>query len=252
VPGLRGLVAPNFAGWDLGITDVKRIDTWLQEFRQFEADGNLPQLSIIRLPNDHTAGTRAGSPTPRAMMADNDFALGRLVEAISGSVYWKDSAIFVLEDDAQAGPDHVDSHRSVLLLASPFAKRGVVDRTFYTTSGVLRTIELILGLPPMSQYDAAATPMYNAFVGTPSLAGYRRFEPRVALDERNPVTAFGSAQSLGMDFSSEDRAPEVLLNDIVWRSVRGAASPMPPPRRSLFVTPASRSADPDDDDEPDQ
>jgi YVTN family beta-propeller protein len=249
VPGLRGMVAPTFAGWDLGISDVKRVDTWLQEFHQFEADGNLPQLSIIRLPNDHTAGTRAGSLTPRAMVADNDFALGRLVEAIAGSVYWKDSAVFVVEDDAQAGPDHVDSHRSVLLVASPFAKRGFVDRTFYTTSGVLRTIELILGLSPMSQYDAAATPMYNAFVGTPSLTGYRRSEPRVALDERNPATAFGAAASLAMDFSAEDRAPELLLNDIVWRSIRGAFSPMPPPRRSLFVTPASRSADADDEDE---
>jgi hypothetical protein len=183
------------------------------------------------------------------MVADNDFALGRLVEAIAGSVYWKDSAVFVVEDDAQAGPDHVDSHRSVLLVASPFAKRGFVDRTFYTTSGVLRTIELILGLSPMSQYDAAATPMYNAFVGTPSLTGYRRSEPRVALDERNPATAFGAAASLAMDFSAEDRAPELLLNDIVWRSIRGAFSPMPPPRRSLFVTPASRSADADDEDE---
>jgi DNA-binding beta-propeller fold protein YncE len=189
VPGLRGAVAPNYPGWDLGITDVKRVDLWLQEFHQFEADGNLPQLSIIRLPNDHTAGTRIGMPTPRAMMADNDLALGRLVEAISGSVYWKDSAIFVLEDDAQAGPDHVDSHRSVLLVASPFARRGAVDRTFYTTSGVLRTIELILGLPPMSQYDAAATPMYNAFAGTPNLAAFRHLDARVPLDERNPASA---------------------------------------------------------------
>ncbi len=108
-------------------------------------------------------------PTPRAMLADNDLALGRLVEAISSSVYWKDSAIFVVEDDAQSGPDHVDSHRSVLLVASPFAKRGFVDHTFYSTSGVLRTIELVLGLPPMSQYDAAATPLYNAFQPTPVL-----------------------------------------------------------------------------------
>jgi YVTN family beta-propeller protein len=249
VPGLKGAVAPAFAGWDLGITDVKRAETWLQEFRQFEADGNLPQLSIIRLPNDHTAGTRPGAPTPRAMMADNDLALGRIVEAITASVYWKDSAIFVLEDDAQAGPDHVDSHRSVLLLASPFARRGVVDRTFYTTSGVLRTIELILGLPPMSQYDAAATPMYNAFVGTPNPAGYRSVMPRVPLDERNPPGAYGSAASLAMDFTAEDRTPEVELNEIVWRSVRGANSPMPPPRRSVFATPTLRSTDPDERDE---
>jgi hypothetical protein len=247
VPGLVGAVAPGFAGWDLGITDQKRVDNWLQEFRGFEANGNLPQLSIIRLPNDHTAGTRAGSPTPRAMVADNDLALGRIVDAISASAYWKDSALFVVEDDAQAGPDHVDSHRSVLLVASPFAKRGFVDRTFYTTSGVLRTIELILGLPPMSQYDAAATPLYNAFTGAANPDGFRRLDARVPLDERNPPGAFGALQSAAMDFSVEDRAPELLLNDIVWRSIRGAASRMPPPRRSLFVSPASRAVDADDD-----
>ena len=242
VPGLKGAVAPSFAGWDLDITDAKRIDNWLLEFRQYEIDGNLPQLNIIRLPNDHTAGTKVGSPTPRAMVADNDVALGRLVDAISHSAYWKDSAMFVVEDDAQAGADHVDSHRSVLLVASPFAKRGAVDHTFYTTSGVLRTIELILGLPPMSQYDAAATPMYNAFNGVPNLGAYTRLSARVPTDERNLASSFGAAQSLAMDFSLEDRAPEALLNEIIWRSVKGAKSPAPPPRRSLFITPANRAA----------
>jgi hypothetical protein len=135
----------------------------------------------------------------------------------------------------------------VLLVASPFAKRRFSDHTFYTTSGVLRTIELILGLAPMSQYDAAATPMYNAFVGTPDLSDYHRLQPRVSLDEKNLASAYGSAMSATMDFSIEDRAPEVLLNEIVWRSIRGAHSPMPPPRRSVFVTPASRNADDDDD-----
>jgi DNA-binding beta-propeller fold protein YncE len=247
VPGLRGLVAPSYAGWDLDIPDVRRADNWLAEFRQYETNGNLPQLSIIRLPNDHTAGTRAGSPTPRAMVADNDLALGRVVEAISNSVYWRDSAIFILEDDAQSGPDHVDSHRSILLAAGPFVKRGYADHTFYTTSGVLRTIELILGLPPMSQYDAAATSMYNAFTGTPNVAPFRHVDPTVSLTERNLPSSYGSPQSLAMDFSMEDRAPEALLNEILWRSIRGARSQVPPPRRSLFVTPASRSAGDDDD-----
>ena len=248
VPGLQGSVAPAYAGWDLDIPDNKRIDAWLQEFHQYEADGDLPQLSIIRLPNDHTSGTRPGAPTPRAMVAENDYALGRLVEAISNSVYWRDSAIVVLEDDAQSGPDHVDSHRSVLLVASPFAKHGFVDHTFYTTSGVLRTIELILGLPPMSQYDAAATPLYNAFTHTPSMATYRRAQPGVPFDETNPSNAFGAEASMKMNFTQADRAPEVLLNDIIWRSVKGATSPMPPPRRSLFISPASRTPDDDDDD----
>jgi len=249
VPGLSGIVAPSYAGWDLDITDARRADAWLAEFRQFEANGALPQLSIIRLPNDHTAGTRPGSPTPRAMVADNDIALGRIVETISNSAYWKDSALFVVEDDAQSGPDHVDSHRSVLLVASPFAKRGFVDHTLYSTSSVLRTIELILGLTPMSQYDAAAAPLYNAFTGTPNIATYQRLVPRVPTDEKNLPGSFGAAASLAMDFSVEDRAPEVLLNDIIWRSIRGASSPMPPPRRSVLVRPASGAAEADDDDD---
>jgi YVTN family beta-propeller protein len=246
VPGLAGSVAPAFAGWDLDITDNKRVDTWLQEFAGYVADRNLPQLSIIRLANDHTNGTKPGAPTPRAMVADNDLALGRIVEAVSNSVYWKDSAIIALEDDAQSGPDHVDSHRSVLLVASPFAKRAFVDHSFYTTSGVLRTIELLLGLPPMSQYDAAATPMYAAFEGVPNMSTYRRSDARVSLDEKNLSTAAGSDLSLLMNFSEADRAPELLLNEILWRAMKGAHSRMPPPRRSLFMR-GSAIGDGDDD-----
>ncbi|HEY7287854.1 MAG TPA: alkaline phosphatase family protein [Vicinamibacterales bacterium] len=241
VPGLKNLVAPTYAGFDLDIPDSKRVDNWLAEFRDFERNGNLPQLSVIHLPNDHTKGSIPGAPTPRVMIADNDLGLGRIVEAVSNSAYWKDSAIFVVEDDAQSGPDHVDSHRSVLLVASPFAKKSFVDHTFYTTSGVLRTIELILGIEPMSQYDAAATPLFNAFTGTPSLNTYQRVMPRVPMDEKNTASAFGALESLAMNFVEEDRTPEVLLNEIIWRSVKGANSPMPPPRRSAFVRPLPES-----------
>ena len=235
VPGLKGSVAPYFAGFDLEITDNKRADTWLQEFNQFVENRNLPRLSIVHLGNDHTRGTTPGAPTPRAMIADNDLAMGRVVEAISNSPYWKESAVFVVEDDAQSGPDHVDSHRSVLLVASPFAKRGFVDHTFYSTSGVLRTMELILGLPPMSYYDAAATPLYNAFQGIPNLAAYRRVVPGVSLDEKNLSTAFGASISGSLNFSDADLTPEEPLNDVIWRSVKGPNTPMPPPRRSVFV-----------------
>jgi hypothetical protein len=236
VPGLVGRTSPAFAAFDLSISDQQRVDVWEREFAAHVQDGNLPQLSIIRLGNDHTNGTAPGTPTPRAMVADNDLALGRVIESIAASIYWKDSAVFVLEDDAQSGADHVDSHRSVALVASPFARRGVVDHTLYTTSGMLRTIELILGLPPMSMYDAAATPMYNAFQSTPNLAVYERSMPRVSLDEQNLPGAFGASASLRMDFSDADLTPEVELNDIIWRSVKGSSSPMPPPRRSaLFV-----------------
>jgi len=247
VPGLKGLVAPSYAGFDLDITDNKRVDNWLAEFRAYEKDGNLPQFSVIHLPNDHTKGTVPGSLTPRAMIADNDLALGRIVDAVSNSAYWKDSVIIAVEDDAQSGADHVDSHRSVLLAAGPFVKRNVVDHTFYTTSGVLRTIELILGLEPMSHYDAAATPLYNAFVGTPNLATYQRLTPRVALDEKNLPSAAGATASLAMDFSEEDRTPEVLLNEIIWQSVKGRDSRMPPPKWSVFMRPATSSGTAHDD-----
>jgi len=243
VPGLEGLVHPAYPPFDLGVTDQHRADIWLEEFRTFVADGKLPQLSIIRLGNDHTNGTSPGSPTPRAMVADNDLALGRIVDAISHSPYWKDSAIFVLEDDAQNGPDHVDAHRSVLLSISPFSRRRALDSTLYTTSGVLRTIELILGLPPMSQYDAAATPMYLAFQPAADVTPFSHRPARVSLDEKNDWSSPGARASLNMNLHDADMAPELELNEILWQSIRGAGSVMPPPRRTGFIRPIG-----DDDD----
>ncbi len=171
------------------------------------------------------------------MVAENDIALGRIVEAISNSRFWKDSAIFVLEDDAQNGSDHVDAHRSLLLAISPFSRRGALDSTLYTTSGVLRTMELILGLPPMSQYDAAASPMYAAFQPTPDLRPFKRREARIRLDEVNDWNSPGAQASLEMNLRDADMAPELELNEIIWKSVRGAHSQMPPPVRSGFIRP---------------
>ena len=245
VPGLDGHVNPKYPPFNLSIPDARRVDIWEEEFRQFEQKGTVPQLSIIRLGNDHTNGTAPGSPTPRAFVAENDVALGRLVETISHSSIWKESAIFVLEDDAQNGPDHVDAHRSVLLAVSPFSRRRVVDSTLYTTCGVLRTMELILGLPPMSQYDAAATPMYNAFDTKPDLAPYTHVAARVPLDEKNDWASPGAAQSMRMDFSQPDRIPDLELNRIIWQSIRGRDSVMPPPRRTGFIRPIVTG---DDDD----
>ena len=235
VPGLEGLVHPAYPPFDLGVPDQQRADIWLEEFRKFERDGTVPQLSIIRLGNDHTSGTTPGSPTPRAMVADNDLALGRIVEAISHSRYWKDSAIFVLEDDAQNGPDHVDAHRSVLLSISPFSRRRSLDSTLYTTSAVLRTIELILGLPPMSQYDAAATPMYAAFQPMTNTAPFTHLPARVSLEDKNDWSTPGARASLAMNLREADMAPELELNEILWRSIRGANAVMPPPRRTGFI-----------------
>ena len=235
VPGLEGHVHPKFPSFDLKIKDQTRLDIWLEEFHQFEQNGQLPALSIVRLPNDHTNGTRAGSHSPRAMVADNDLALGRFVDAISHSVYWKDSAIFVLEDDSQNGPDHVDAHRSPGFVISPFTRRGVVDSTLYTTSGMLRTMELILGLPPMTQYDAAATPMYNAFTTSPTLAIYTAKPSIIDIDEVNRGSAPGAAASARMNFDQEDRTPELELNEILWQSIHGAGAVMPPPVHAGFV-----------------
>jgi len=245
VPGLKGLVSPTYPPWDLSIPDNQRIDAWQKEFAEYEKNGDLPALNILRLGNDHTSGTNPRYPTPTAMIAENDLALGRLVDIITKSRYWKDSAIFVLEDDAQNGPDHVDAHRSVAFVASPYARRGAVDSTLYTTSGMLRTIELILGLPPMSQYDAAAAPMYGAFQSSPVLSAYTQRPARVRLDERNDASAPGAAASMAMDWSEPDRIPDLELNEIVWKSVRGPHTTMPPPVRAAFV----RAIGADDDEQ---
>jgi YVTN family beta-propeller protein len=245
VPGLDDHVHPTYPPFDLAIPDEKRIQIFAQEFNQFVAKGTVPQLTIIRLPRDHTNGTSPGSVTPTSMIAENDLALGELVELISHSAIWKESAIFVLEDDAQNGPDHVDAHRSVMFAISPFTRRGHVDSTLYTTSGVLRTMELILGLPPMSQYDAAAAPLYNAFSTTPTLTPFTHVAAKVPLDEKNDWNSPGAAASARMNFSAPDLAPDLELNQIIWQSVRGRGAVMPPPRRTGFIRPI---ADGDDDD----
>ena len=239
VPGLEGRVHPSYPPFDLKIKDSKRVDIWLEEFEQLDKAGTLPALSIIRLPTDHTIGTSVGAPTPRAMIADNDLALGRIIEAISKSRAWKTSAVFVVEDDAQNGPDHVDAHRSPVFVASPFVRRGVVDSTLYTTSGVLRTMELILGLPPMSQYDASATPLYGAFQVAPVAAPFVHREARVSLDETNRPGAPGAEASARMNFNEADLTPEVELNEILWRSIHGPAAIMPPPVHAAFVRPVA-------------
>jgi len=248
VPGLEGRVSPTYPAWDLNIPDERRADIWQKELHDLESQDKIPALSIIRLGGDHTSGTARGARTPRAMVADNDVALGRIVEAISRSKAWKESAIFVLEDDAQNGPDHVDAHRSPALVISPFSKRHSVDTTLYTTSAMLRTIELILGLPPMSQYDAAATPMYNAFQATPLVTPFTHLPARIALDEKNDGTAWGAEASGGLNLAEADRVPEQLFNEIIWRSVKGASVPMPPPVRSAWVRRSPSPATADDDD----
>ncbi len=237
VKALEGHIDPRFRSYDLDYPDVKRAERFLAELRRFEKDGGMPQLSIVRLPNDHTYGTRVGKPTPTAMVAENDLALGIFVEGITKSKFWKETAIFVLEDDAQNGPDHVDCHRSVALVISPYTKRGAVDSTMYSTSSMLRTMELILGLKPMSQFDAAARPMYGSFQAKPDLTGYKHVKPDVDLDAKNKKDAWGAKASAEMNLDVEDAADDLAFNEIIWRSVRGAHSPMPAPVRAGFFVP---------------
>ncbi len=214
MPGLRGKIDPRYPGFDLAFSDEARIDEWQREFASYVAHHDLPPLEIIRLPNDHTWGTRAGVPTPQAYVAQNDLAFGRLVDVVSHSPYWRDTAIFAIEDDAQNGPDHVSDQRTTFFLASPYAAPGV-HHAHYTTSSVLHTIELILGLPPMSIYDAVAPPLYDGFTLAPDLAPYNVLPERINLTATNAANAYGAAQSARMDFRHADQASAAELNDIL-------------------------------------
>jgi len=235
VAALKGHIDPWYRSFDTDYPDVLRAERFISELRRFEKEGELPRLQILRLPNDHTSGTTTNKPTPIAAVADNDLSLGRIVEALSRSKFWPQMAIFVVEDDAQNGPDHVDAHRTIAFVISPYTKRSFVDSTMYSTASMLRTMELILGLKPMSQFDAAARPMYRCFSREPDLRPFKAVPSRVDLEARNPLTAWGADLSRQMDFTREDAADDLLLNEVIWRSIRGANAPMPAPKRAAFV-----------------
>lgn len=235
VATLEGHFDPLYRSYDLDYTDVDRAQRFAEKMLEFEREGNLPQFIVLRLPNDHTMGTRVGKKTPTAMVADNDLALGQVVETISKSKFWSESAIFVVEDDAQNGSDHVDAHRTVALAISPYVRRGSVDSTLYSTSSMLRSMELILGLEPMTQFDAAANPLYASFGKSAERKPFNHLPAQVDLNAINNALAWGAIESEKLNFAREDAADDLLLGDIVWRSVRGAHSPMPAPVRAAFV-----------------
>jgi YVTN family beta-propeller protein len=237
VRALDGHFDPTFRSFDMDYPDVKRTDRFLEELAQYEKTGEMPRLSIVRLPNDHTSGTSPGKWTVTACVGDNDLALGRLVEGLSNSRFWKQIAIFVVEDDAQNGSDHVDAHRTVALVISPFVKKHSVDSTMYSTSSMLRTMELILGLEPMSQFDAAARPMYNSFAAEPDFSPYKHRPARVDLNARNTRESPLAAASERLNLEVEDRADDLLFNEIIWKAVKGKDAIMPPPVRAAFVLP---------------
>ncbi len=247
VKALRGHIDEMYRGFDLNYPDGKRADRFLEELKRFEGEGDMPRLQIIRLPNDHTQGATRDKRTPSAYVAENDAALGRIVEGISRSPFWGQTAIFVLEDDAQNGADHVDAHRTLGFVVSPYMKRHLVDSTMYSTSSMLRTMELILGLKPMSQYDAAATPMFNAFQSTPDLRPYIALPARIDLEQKNTKLTWGEKASRTMDFSKEDAVDDLLLNKVIWQAVRGEDSLVPAPTRAGFVFTHGKGKTDDDD-----
>jgi hypothetical protein len=238
VPGLVGHMCPEYgiAGKAAArVRDTDNADTFIREFRAFEQTGTLPRFMVMSLGEDHTTGTRPGTFTPRACVASNDVALGRIIDAVSHSKYWPEIAVFVIEDDAQNGPDHVDAHRTVGLVVSPFTRRKHLDSTQYSTVSMLRTIELILGLPPLSQFDAAARPMFASFTDKSDLTPYDVMPPQIDLNTLNSATAYGAERSLKMDFDEYDRVDDFELNEILWRAIKGQDAPIPPAARRAIA-----------------
>jgi YVTN family beta-propeller protein len=247
---IRPFSPTGYVGWEMAVPDQHRADFILHELAEFEKKGEFPQLVIICLPNDHTSGTKAGWATPRACVADNDLAFGRIVEGLSRSRFWRQMAIFAIEDDPQAGWDHVSGYRTIAFCVSPYAKRGAVVSTQYNTTSILRTIEQILGLPPMNQFDASATPMSDCFTDRPDFTPYTVLPVTIALNELNPdpkaiddtTLRRDALVSATLNFREIDRAPEDVLNRILWRSVRGSRVPYP----EWAISPDAEEDDDDD------
>jgi len=246
IPALEGHTAPYSPGFNMKIKDQVRADAWIKDFDSLAAIGAVPHLNTLRISDDHTSGQARGQFSPRAAVADNDLAVGRIVEHLSQSPLWRQSVVFILEDDAQDGPDHVDAHRSPAYIVGPYVKRHAVVSRMYSTSGMLRTIELILGLPPMSQYDAAATPMYECFTAQPDTASYALVPARYDINERNVADNESARRSARFDLAKEDAVPDKDMNDVIWKSVKGESAVAPAPKRSAFVL-VSAKKDRDDD-----
>ncbi len=252
IANLNKVLARNFPPYSLGVPDVVRSGIFLADLAKWEKEGGMPNLIVMLLPSDHTLGAVPDASTPKAMVADNDLALGQVVEGLTKSKFWKSMAVFVVEDDAQNGVDHVDGHRTVALVASPYARRGAVDSTFYSHQSMVKTIGHILGLPPLSLFDLIASDMRAAFTDVPDLKGFESQQPVQSLFERNPKTQAlkGAARkaardSVRMKWDAPDAAPTGRLNEILWGLVRGWDTPYPRVRQAVF---APLSLETDDDD----
>jgi YVTN family beta-propeller protein len=237
-------VCSSFTGYyNQKVKDTARFTQWKNDFDSLVAKNSVPAFNSIRLGADHTQGTAVGKPTPFACVADNDLAVGMFLEHLSNSPIWEKSAVFIIEDDAQNGPDHVDAHRSTAYLAGPFVKRNYVDHTMYTTSGMLRTMELILGLKPMSQYDAAATPMFKSFTNKPNFSKFKSLPSNVDLDELNTARTPSAIKSENLVFTEVDSNDDNLFNEILWKGIKGEDAILPAPRRVGFVFNAGNKKD---------
>lgn len=245
LPALMKHYCQNSTGWDLDVRDTTRFGQWKRDFDSLVNVNAVPHLSTIRFPSDHTQGMRNGKYTPFAYVADNDLAVGMLVDYLSKSTLWKESVVFVVEDDAQNGSDHVDAHRSPAYIIGPYVRRNYVDHTPYTTSGILRTIELILGLPPMSQYDAAATPLWRCFTKVPNFSVFDYLPSNINLNEKNTVINELSRKSESFNFAKEDVIPDADFNEVIWKGIKGIDNPVPAPRRAAFIVPVNFEEDDD-------
>lgn len=253
IASINTLLARDYPSYSTAIPDVIRARIFLEHLKKWEAEGKMPSLTIIQLPSDHTFGTTPGVSSPKAMLADNDYALGQIVDGLTHSPFWKKMAILVVEDDAQNGVDHVDGHRTVALAISPFSKRGTVDSTFYAHQSMLKTIELILGLPAVSLFDLIANDMRASFTDESNYGTYTAIRPTHSLFEINPrANALkgeerrGAVASAKMRWDVPDAVPSGRLNRILWHSTRGWQTPYPGTKRAVF---SPLSLDTDDDDE---
>ena len=229
---LKPHTAPHYRAYDLAYRDIDRAAAFIAELREFEKKGEFPRFVTMRIGNDHTSGAASGRLSPKAQVADNDRAFGMIVEAMSNSKFWPHTAIFVLEDDAQNGPDHVDSHRSPAYVISPYTRGRGIDSSMYNTVSMLRTMELILGLRPMTIHDAGARPMFAAFNAKPDPRPYKALDAGHPLDERNPSNTPLAARSDRMDWAEADEIDDNELNAILWLAIKG--TPPPAPVRSFF------------------
>jgi hypothetical protein len=235
IPILKDHNCPTFPSYDLGIRDTTRFRIWKNDFIRLLKEDNVPQFNTVRFGNDHTEGIRLGRPTPYAHVADNDLAVGMFIETLSQSKIWNESVVFILEDDAQNGADHVDAHRSTAYIAGGYIKRNFVDHTPYTTASMLRTMELILGMEPMTQYDAAATPMWNCFSTEAKPMSFKAIIPRIDLNERNVAINKWQKKSELFSFTKEDDNNDIEFNLVLWHGLKGDR-PFPGPTRAAFIT----------------